>query len=50
MKKLIDLSDDTVKKLKFKALEVGKDVKNYMQDELTKLANRKSGRNSPLEF
>lgn len=41
MKKLIDLDPEVAKVLKIQATEVGKDLKNYIQDHLRELAKLK---------
>lgn len=41
MRKQIDITEDVKIKLSIKAIKVGKDLKNYIQDLLTKHANEK---------
>jgi len=39
MKKIIDIEDETKKRLSHLAVEEGKDLKNFIQDLLIKVAN-----------
>lgn len=43
MKKLIDLDDETVRKLSHLAIDEGKDLKNFIQDSLYSLARGQKG-------
>lgn len=49
MRKLIDLDNDVIKELNHLAIEQGKDVKNFMQDELIRIARKKKRKGKPKE-